>query len=349
MQNEQKLLESDTRARLWAYWLWDVDLKEVYCNDIQVNEAHLVGLLLCRDMGAQMDPAHSTLLALEIPSIPTTLTLGPRQRIGEMSTNTLIQSIESLQVGWVKALYAPEEEADDDAWVAVERLTILLFQRLGTLCMTNSTNAKLFDHLPSIEVIHDNMLGINIQTIRRLMDVFVILFRHIDLRKRSSPPPCQDTAAISEDTMLPPAIEATKDEFYNVSMHFEVSPGARLSYIHAFPGMYNCVSQVVFYNNESYERRQHNKYFEAIDVLPMLLHMYPEIKLILEEDRTPPDTEVYWMMVSGRIYLMVHGQPLFHRDIFLAFLARHACNLGSPPPAIPPCPSRNASSRTCSR
>ena len=189
MQNEQKLLESDTRARLWAYWLWDVDLKEVYCNDIQVNEAHLVGLLLCRDMGAQMDPAHSTLLALEIPSIPTTLTLGPRQRIGEMSTNTLIQSIESLQMGWVKALYAPEEEADDDAWVAVERLTILLFQRLGTLCMTNSTNAKLFDHLPSIEVIHDNMLGINIQTIRRLMDVFVILFRHIDLRKRSSPPP----------------------------------------------------------------------------------------------------------------------------------------------------------------
>ena len=351
LQKEGKALDDDTRVALWKRWLWEVDLKEAYCNDILVNEAHLIGLLLCRDMGLHQGLSALDLIPSAIPSIPPTLILGPSERFCDMSVSAVVQSIESLQMGLTRALYADDDDVEPPPgmWVAVERLTLLLFHRLGFLCLYNSTDTAVFDHLPSIEVIHDNMLGINIQTIRRLMDIFVILFRHIDIQKRSKEPPAtQDTAAIVQETMLPHAIEATKDEFYNVSMHFELPPGARLSYIHCFPGMYNCVSQVVFYNNEAYERRAHNEHMESVDVLPMLLHMYPSIPFVLEEETPPVKADVYWFLLSGRVYLMVRGVPLFHRDIFLTFLGRHDYTQ-CPPLPLPPCPAESVLLRTYSR
>eukprot|EP00961_Rhodomonas_salina_P296453 3936363-Rhodomonas_salina.1 len=57
--------------------------------------------------------------------------------------------------------------------------------------------------------------------------------------------------------MRPHAIEATKDEFYKLGMHFDAFVGARLAYQHRFPGMYNCISQVIYFHSENYERRKH--------------------------------------------------------------------------------------------
>ena len=106
-------------------------------------------------------------------------------------------------------------------------------------------------------------------------------------------------------------------------MNYDVFPGARLAYMHQFPGMYNCVSQVIFYHNELYERRRHNHFHEAIDALPVVTHMYPELPVVLEEDM-PPQCKAYWFLISGHVYLMRRGDvPVFDKDIFQLFLARH--------------------------
>ena len=107
-------------------------------------------------------------------------------------------------------------------------------------------------------------------------------------------------------------------------MNYDVFPGARLAYMHQFPGMYNCVSQVIFYHNELYERRRHNHFHEAIDALPVLTHMYPEVPVVMEEDIPPTDEcNAYWLLLSGRVCMVRKGVPIFDKNVFQMFLARH--------------------------
>lgn len=50
-------------------------------------------------------------------------------------------------------------------------------------------------------------------------------------------------------------IVAASDDFSKMSMHWDLMPAAKLNYIHDFRGYFNCISQVVYFHNQEYERR----------------------------------------------------------------------------------------------
>eukprot|EP00961_Rhodomonas_salina_P066840 897465-Rhodomonas_salina.1 len=51
--------------------------------------------------------------------------------------------------------------------------------------------------------------------------------------------------------------------------------------------------------------------------------MFPQVPVVMEEGTAPADVVDYWMLVSGRVYLMRGGKtPLYHPDIFHVFCDR---------------------------
>jgi hypothetical protein len=47
-------------------------------------------------------------------------------------------------------------------------------------------------------------------------------------------------------------IVASTDDFSGIAMHWDIMIAAKLNYIHDFPGMFNCVSQVAYFHNPGY-------------------------------------------------------------------------------------------------
>lgn len=316
-------LEESDRATLWSRWVWGVDLEEKYTAGILFNEAHLLGILVCRDMMLHLGRNHYTCSTVDVAHIPTQFTLAPVAKFDAMSSKTLMTTLRVIQQSWAPALYGRAgSEATAEEWRAVEKLVHMCAHRLGCLLHFSSPSEEVFDDAEATELLPDGELGLTDASTRSALDVLVVLFRHLDLHNRAVSPQERDTSRVEREVMLPHAVEAAKDEFYKTAMHFDVFPGARLAYMHKFPGMYNCISQVAYYHNENYERRQHNQSRDAIDILPVLLHMQPDVPLVLEEQAAPKDTAVYWMLLSGRIYLMRNGTPVWHPCAFRLFLAR---------------------------
>lgn len=50
-------------------------------------------------------------------------------------------------------------------------------------------------------------------------------------------------------------VSASVDSFYLLSMFYDLPPASRLNYRHMFSGLYNCISQPVYYHNPDYQRR----------------------------------------------------------------------------------------------
>lgn len=133
---------------------------------------------------------------------------------------------------------------------------------------------------------------------------------------------------------------AGSDEFDNLSMSWDLMPAARLQYVHDFPGMYNCVSQVVYFHNPRYERRmQRREGFEAmlrgeceaIHLLPCLMQLYPDVELLYEDEAFNPHASAHpaggarawWVMAGKRLYLLTQGRGLLYAPNPAALLASH--------------------------
>jgi hypothetical protein len=276
-----------------------------------VSQAHLLGLLLCRDAVLQQPPAEYGYRAAEITGLPLQLALGPQQPFNVMSTAALARTLESMQAAWARQMY--EADASSSQWAAAETLLRMLMLRVGALAMFVGTSVAIYDDPEGTEVLANGYVGLTHAALRGILDVLVVLFRHVDLYRRAVRVPHSDVSALESALLTQHAVEASKDEFYKKSMYFDALPGARLAYVHRFQGMFNCISQVVYFHNENYERRAHNRSRDAIDVLPVLLHMHPEVPVAMEDEPPPPNADTYWRLLAGRIYLVHNGTPLFSR------------------------------------
>ena len=92
--------------------------------------------------------------------------------------------------------------------------------------------------------------------IRRFLNVFLVMYRQIYMHKMATLVDGNDTGDITVNVHH---AVAGGDDFDNLSMCWDLMPAARLNYMHDFPGMYNCVSQVVYFHNSKYERRKHKR------------------------------------------------------------------------------------------
>ncbi len=110
-------------------------------------------------------------------------------------------------------------------------------------------------------------------------------------------------------------------------MHLSLPVGATLNYKHDFPGMFNHVSQVVFFHNSEYQRIPRAPLASlstspAVHILPAQMQLYPDITLRHEEDfidlsqSGPPLPSWVWLIVAGRIYLISPAKIVWYsRDV----------------------------------
>lgn len=115
--------------------------------------------------------------------------------------------------------------------------------------------------------------------------------------------------------------EASADQFNLLCMHISLPVAARLNYRHDFPGMYNHVSQVVYFHNSQYTRTPRHPLADvanapAVHVLPAIQELFPEIPIRFEEDRFDPNRPGgwYWLLLAGRVYLVSPDPTVYYAE-----------------------------------
>lgn len=118
-------------------------------------------------------------------------------------------------------------------------------------------------------------------------------------------------------------LSASVDSFYQLSMYYDLPPAARLNYRHMFSGLYNCISQPVYYHNPDYQRRLQPDIKDVsigkfdVSTMPALMQIHPEISVLYDDDdmlsslpKSVSDLAVTervyawrWLLSSGMIYL----------------------------------------------
>lgn len=178
---------------------------------------------------------------------------------------------------------------------------------------------------------HAGMMVLTPAALRRMVGSLLIMYRHIHL--------LAVCVKVGPAGFLAPVskyhYEASNDLFNLLCMHISLPVAARLNYRHDFPGMYNHVSQVVYFHNSQYSRIARSPLAEfqttaAVHVLPAIHELYPEIPIRYEEDRFDPTRPGgwYWLLLAGRVYLVSPEPVVYHSDNVADLLKRYIDTTG---------------------
>ena len=151
-------------------------------------------------------------------------------------------------------------------------------------------------------------------------------------------------------------MEASSDDFNLICMHMSLPVAAKLNYRHDFPGMYNHVSQAVFFHNNEYQRINRAelgqlKGASVEHVLPALMQLHPDIGLRYEDDCVDLSEggggkgeekadEWFWLVVAGRVYLVDPDRQVYYSSdvtsLLGVYLDRLEVSRGSPSDRMSP-------------
>jgi hypothetical protein len=248
--------------------------------------------------------------------------------VESMSLRELKDTIANLQIEW--PAFISRLEINPHAQANLEAVISLIDQcaaRFGVLCLS-AFDGETMDDLGAVEPSKEDpaLFQLTAGSIRRMISTFLIIYRHLYLLAV-----CENVPAIWRDLGITKYhVEASSDDFNMMCMHLSLPVAAKLNYRHDFPGMYNHVSQVVFFHNNDYQRisRADLKNFREASpahVLPALMQLYPDIGVKYEEDQMDlsegPSSSTtnsgsgngwYWLVVAGRVYLVGPGKKVYY-------------------------------------
>ena len=313
----EMLRTGELPPEIWDEWLWRTDPEEPFAPDVLLNRCQLLGFLVCLAKGVDCQGNSSACAVSDAGVDPSQrLTLMEKQ-VKLMTLRELKDTVENIQIEWPSFLRRLEHNpCAQDNLDAVLLLIDQCVGRFGQLCLSVHTGETL-DDLGSVEAVPglDGGFRITRACIRRTVCTFLVLYRHLHLLSVCETVP----ACWSDPGITKYHVEASNDEFNLLCMHLSLPVAAKLNYKHDFPGMFNHVSQVVFYHNSEYQRipRVDLAAFSTASVehvLPALMQLYPTIGVRYEEDSIdlsgtaePPQgngNEWIWMIVAGRVYLV---------------------------------------------
>ena len=319
-------------AEVWDEWLWKTDPDEPFAPDVLLNRCQLLGFLVCLCKG--MDGGSGSGESVR-QAAPERLTLMDRP-VGGMTLRELKDTIENLQIEWPQ--FVSRLSQNPCAQQNLDAVLALIDQcmaRFGALCL-RAYGSDVLDDLSSVEQApgcREGVLRITYACIRRTVCTFLIVYRHLHLMAvcRLIPPEWKDPGISKYH------VEASSDDFNLLCMHLSLPVAAKLNYKHDFPGMFNHVSQVVFFHNSEYQRipRAPLDGFASAGpehVLPALMQLYPNIGLKYEEDSldlsdsAPSGSDWFWLVVAGRVYLVDPKRQVWYSEdvtsLLGVFLAR---------------------------
>lgn len=341
-------------SEVWDEWLWKTDQNEPPDSDCLLNKCQLLGMLVCRYRAAR-HPAPS---ADPIKLSPARLVVVQNKAPCNMTLRELRDTMSNLVLLWGTEVHTTR--------IRVSHSQLLLcldacFHRFGELAWATwpcaDPASPLADDVGSIERVfrtgqqeHDQ---ITLSCLRSLVNTFQITYRlmHWFLQVTTAADDDDDSdnnddegeegaegAAANKVTEGWTEIHqhhasASHDQFNLLSMFYDLPPAARLNYRHTFSGLYNCISQPVYFHNPDYQRRlqlslESIKNCELdISTLPVLLQVYPEVTVLYDDDNFKKELpqkpsqlsaaeSVYawrWLLTAGRVYLF-RWDPLTHEQ-----------------------------------
>lgn len=332
------VLEAEKRLpeQTWHEWLWGTDPEEAYHVDVLLNQNQLLGLLVCRYKYLQWQTSLPPLQRQEHRPPTTTAPAGEVQGMAATSRMTIMDTpVENMTWRELKDTMAnilfewpqflDRLRQNIRAKQNLRQVMHLINQcacRFGALACMSAADDIMDDPSetqPSSDRAQRDMMTLTPGALRRMVGSLLIMYRHLHL--------------LSVCAKVPPApgfdpglskyhYEASNDAFNLLCMHISLPVAARLNYRHDFPGMYNHVSQVVYFHNSQYTRcvRQpiaDMKTASPVHVLPAIQELYPEIELKFEEDMfdpTKPGKGWFWLLLAGRVYLVTPESAVLHSE-----------------------------------
>jgi hypothetical protein len=304
-------------GEIWDEWLWKTDPEEQCTSELLLNRNHLLGLLICLSRGLEEQQGGAAVANAGRLSLM-------EKSVQSMTLRELKDTIANLQIEW--PLFVERLDQNPNAQQNLEAVVELIDQcsaRFGSLC-ANEWGEAVMDDLDSVEPgSADGRLRVTHLFIRRTVCTFLVLYRHLHLLAVAKAVP----AGWNDPGISKYHMEASNDDFHLLCMRLALPVAATLNYKHDFPGMYNHVSQVVFFHNSEYQRiarcpLEELGAAEAVHVLPALMQLYPGIVLKHEEDcldlssSAAEGTTWVWLVVAGRIYLVSPAKEVhYSRDV----------------------------------
>ncbi len=251
---------------IWQEWVFRSNPNEPPNSESLLNRCQLLGLLICRYRAARQPPYPQT-----ISLTPPRLVVFHDRPPSKMTLRELRDSMSNLVLQWGPDIHSkPTMIPEKDT----ETKNILLyldacFHRLGELLWATwpcgDPDSPIADDIGSIERIclpngveHDQ---VTLSGMRNLINMFLMGYRLTHWIQQSSIQLLKSSNDKDEDD-LPKCtpihqhhVSASIDVFYQISMYYDLPPAARLNYRHMFSGLYNCISQPVYYHNPDYQRR----------------------------------------------------------------------------------------------
>lgn len=316
-------------AEAWSEWLWGTDPEEPYHVDVLMNRNHLLGLLICRykflrgrspeDAGCVYYAASNRLTIMNKP-------------VCHMTWRELKDTVANILIEWPAFLDRLRVNIRAQQNLRhVLHLINLCAMRFGELAYSEYDQDILDDTGETQPAVGEHVEGARVVltagAMRRMLGSLLIMYRHLHLLsicRKARPSGSRDQVVQISKYHY----EASTDNFNLLCMHMSLPVAARLNYRHDFPGMYNHVSQVVYFHNSQYSRIARRPLEEirtapAVHVLPAVQELYPEIQLRFEEDAfdpTKPGQGWYWLLLAGRIYLVTPEPAVLYSESVLELL-----------------------------
>jgi hypothetical protein len=300
-------------GNLTTEWIWDTDPNEELTPGSLLNRSHLLGMLVCRQRGAQ---ASATPIPKVTETPPPNFKIVQEQPIS-MNLSQLRDTLDNICVQLSNL-----DSAAQPQMCKIIQYVDACFVRFGMLLNEGGGPEILNDPLcvESMGADEGALLKINRPCIRRTLNAFLMVFRHLHLAVVATQvPPVPHNCEIHKHHM-----EASNDEFDLLCMRMSLPVAAVINYKNDFSGFYSHISQVVYFHYPTYIRTQRVPYTDLDkaspqQILPALRLLFPIITIIHEEDKfdiTKPLGSWTWIVIPGRIYLAGPKKELYYsKDI----------------------------------
>jgi hypothetical protein len=303
-------------VNMWNEWLWGYNPTEACSIECLLNRSHLLGLLLARYRAVYQEmyrSSENTLSDILGPGVDKRLCLIDTE-IRSYTLRHLRDTVQNIQLNWV--------QCDCVNIPTMPEAVNALLHRFGTLA-SRAGNTQEMNDQGSIEDTDKGLLAMNRICIRRFVCTFMIMYRHLHFNKHAEPVP-RALDASYDCCIRNHHLTASTDDFSAIAMHWDIMISAKLNYIHDFPGMFNCVSQVAYFHNQSYQIATQERsntaavtrgMISAIHVLPPLMQLYPDIEVVYEEahiDLLQPSPGFSFIIMGQKIYLLTPTKQIYY-------------------------------------
>jgi hypothetical protein len=177
----------------------------------------------------------------------------------------------------------------------------------------------------SIEDASDGLLAMNRICLRRFVNTFMVMYRHLHFHQHAERVLKRDDEWF-DCSIKSHHLTASTDDFSGIAMHWDIMMASKLNYIHDFPGMFNCVSQVAYFHNPSYKQQVQERsdidkvskgMAEAVHIIPPLMQLYPNIEIVYEEgciDLLQQSKEYSFVIMGQRVYLLTPNRAIYYHS-----------------------------------